>query len=172
MKKIKLDKIEELIYNGIKKYHKEQSSLECVKEENYNVSDYNEDVSNKFNNLVTNLLNYDTIKFEVYSDRIGINVGDVKGIKKISNTSTSSSSYVEENFLEIEIKKDFFSIRRNYSYTSRFKDDNLFKQFHPLFVKKINQLNNDNFDNFYNEFMKESGLLRDSNLDELLKQNG
>jgi hypothetical protein len=42
----------------------------------------------------------------------------------------------------------------------------------PKISEKLREINSDNFDQVWSKIMKESGIIRDSNLDEILKDNG
>ena len=39
----------------------------------------------------------------------------------------------------------------------------------PLATNKLKEINSENFNDIWNDVMKESGLMRDNNIDELLK---
>ena len=49
-------------------------------------------------------------------------------------------------------------------------DTKIFDELLPLLTEKLAQINSDNFKEIWTDIMKESGLIRDNNIDELLKQ--
>ena len=66
------------------------------------------------------------------------------------------------------MKKLGFSVNYGYKVRSNYKDEKLFDELQPILVQKLKEINADNFNEIWSELMKESGVLRDSNLDDIL----
>jgi uncharacterized protein (UPF0210 family) len=164
MKRKKIEKLSDII-------------SEKLKDELYNgttkaAEDYitkaDSETFNKFEKIINNLLNYD-INVNIDSGYLGIYTDDIKSIKnKIKNTKFGKVN--DDDRLEISINKNRFTINIGYNQRSSFLYEGVYDHFYEKFVKYLDNKNNKNFSETYNVLMKESGLLRDENLENLLKE--
>jgi hypothetical protein len=132
-------------------------------------------VSNKFQKLILNLINYPNgISIELNKSKkfIKIYIESISIIKNIdlhplqtSNNSLINSS--EEN-LQINVDSFGFSINYGYSIQSKYKDKNMYNYLLPIVRKTQSEKNENNFNYILTEIFKKSGIIRDSNLDEIL----
>ena len=75
----------------------------------------------------------------------------------------------EDNYVEMSLVKNLgFSINYGYKVRSNYKDEKLFDELKPVLVQRLKEINADNFNEIWTDLMKESGVLRDSNLDDIL----
>lgn len=132
-------------------------------------SEYNEAVSNKFKKMIKSIMKFDNISINMRNDSINIYTNDIKTIKKAStlNSNTVNST---NDYLEINIVKDGgFTINyKNYSLS--FKDTHIYYEIFDESKEKFNTISCQIFHNMYNDFVKESGLLRDNNLEEIFNE--
>lgn len=131
--------------------------------------EYNEAVSNKFKKMIKSIMKFDNISINMRNDSINIYTNDIKTIKKAStlNSNTVNST---NDYLEINIVKDGgFTINyKNYSLS--FKDTHIYYEIFDESKEKFNTISCQIFHNMYNDFIKESGLLRDNNLEEIFNE--
>ena len=170
MKKKKLNKIAKLIFKEIKNFEQQPKKLR-IKEELQRGIDwatYDQSVSDKFTKMILLLTNYPNINLNIDDERIHLSTGDITLIKKSS--SKINQTYSEETHLELSIIKNIgFTINLGYKLRSNYKDEQLFTKLKPILTEKLQQINKDNFHDIWNELMKESGIIRDNNLDEILQ---
>jgi hypothetical protein len=169
MKRKKIEKLADIISEKVK------DELYLIKKEQA-VEDYttkaDSETFNKFEKIINNLLNYD-INVNIDGGYLGIYTDDIKSIKNIKNKTTQntkSGKVNDDDRLEISINKNRFSINIGYNQRSSFLYDGVYEHFYEKFVKYLDNKNNENFSETYNVLMKESGLLRDENLENLLKE--
>ena len=118
--------------------------------------------------MVLNLSNYkNNINININTDRISISTNDIT-LVKVSTKKSQNTLYNEEDFVEMSLTKNFgFSVNYGYRLRSNYKDEKLFDELKPILVQKLKEINADNFNEVWTKLMKESGILRDSNLDEI-----
>lgn len=167
MKNKKLKKIAKFIHEEVRSY--ERPSKMKIQEEisSGDWSEYDPEVSEKFKKMVLNLANYkNNININIDNHRISISTGDIKSVKTPTKRN-SNTLYSDDNYVEMSLIKDLgFSI--NYSYKkSNYKDEKLFDELQPILIQKLKEINADNFNEIWTELMKDSGILRDNNLDEI-----
>ena len=168
MKSKKIKKMAKLIHEEFRKYDKE---LRPIKEDislRGDWSEYDSEVSEKFKKMILNLANYkNNINIGIDDDRISISTSDITKVKvpvkKNLNTLYSDDDYVEMSL----IKNLGFTINYGYKLRSNYKDENLFDEIKPILVQKLREINADNFNEIWTSLMRESGILRDNNLDEI-----
>jgi len=168
MKFKKKKKMAKLIHEEFRKYDKE---LRPIKEDislRGDWSEYDSEVSEKFKKMILNLANYkNNINIGIDDDRISISTSDITKVKvpvkKNLNTLYSDDDYVEMSL----IKNLGFTINYGYKLRSNYKDENLFDEIKPILVQKLREINADNFNEIWTSLMRESGILRDNNLDEI-----
>ena len=160
MKKKKIEKIAKLICHELNHYRDRPTKLV----ENIEWSEYNEEVSNRFKKMFLNILeNRDNIRLELNNELISISTEDIKSIKKKQNMNV----YSEDNYLRMDITRDGFQINKGYKQKINFSDKNMYKELIGI-VKELQFLHNSNtFNEIWTEIMKDSGVVRDHNLDEL-----
>lgn len=163
MKKKDLKKIAKIITEEIRNYN----SPMAEKVEEYTWCEYDSEVSNKFKKMILSLSNYkNNLRFDVNDSRISISTEDITLIK--SGRSKSNQLYNEENYLRIEVVKDGFSVNHGYNKRSFYKDDSMYNDLIDDIKDITKKINSDNFTEIWTDVMKESGVIRDSNLDDLL----
>ena len=161
MKKKELKKIAGYITDNImkattpKKGYEEELVLDC-----------SEETFMKFEKLVNHLLNYD-VRIEVSKEYLSLFSSSYKEVKK----SKSQRPHSEDENIEISISKDYLSMNIGYQKRSKFKKEGVYNHFYEKFIKTLETKNNNNFIDAYNLVMKESGLLRDENLENLFKED-
>ena len=166
MKNKKLKKLAKYIHQEIRNY--ERPSKMKMEEDRGHWSEYDPEVSEKFKKMVLNLANYkNNININIDDNRVSISTGDIKSVK-IPIKKNSNTLYSDENYVEMSLTKNVgFSINYGYSLRSNYKDGNLFDEIQPILKQKLKEINADNFNEIWTDLMKESGILRDSNLDEI-----
>jgi hypothetical protein len=135
------------------------------KQEEY-YADYDESVSTKFKKLLSNILKYpDNLNVSYTNLVISISTSSVKSLKKAIVRPTLHS---DEDQLRIEINKSGFIVCHGYSKESRYTDPNIYNESIDMVMNKVREINADNFNSIWEVISKESGILRDSNLDDIL----
>lgn len=134
-------------------------------------ADYDQEVSGKLRTMVLNLLNYkNNLNININDYSLSISTDNLSGVKK-TRTSGGLTKLSDEDYFSVEIIKDSgFSINRGYNLRSNYKDEKIFDEILPVATAKLKEINNQNFTDIWNDVMKESGLMRDNNIDELLKE--
>ena len=135
------------------------------------VADFNQDVSDRFYKFVTSLLNYPSnIGLSLTNNRIEIYCEDIKDIKK-HNPVPSSGARLKAGGtdLRIYVSKETFTISYGYSSSSTsYRDIDMYSRLYDDVKNALDRKNIDTFTHIWEYISKESGLLRDSNLDEIL----
>ena len=156
----KIDKISRDVLS-INSYEKKAAKVEKW-------ADYDSNVSQKFKKLITNLMEYpENLDIDIYENRIRICVDDIKRIKNSSYSVGSSLKSSSNDELVIEISKEGFEVYLEYRKSSRYKDENIFDELYEIIIGRLQEINKVNFDEIWQIISKESGILRDSNLEEL-----
>jgi hypothetical protein len=176
MKRRKLKKIAKFLIKEIDKYNSEpeeelQEVYEVDEPTNYNwtnFNDYDPSVSEKTKKLVVSLYQYrDRLSVTLTESEIYISCSDLTNIKKPKNTN-NKMLVSHGNYIEIYIYKDRgFTITYNdFGYT-KYMDVKMYDELLSD-IKKINdELNRNNFNDIYQSIMKDSGVIREANLDEV-----
>lgn len=121
-------------------------------------------VKEKSRNMIFRLLGLrDQLSISI--NELSVTISSEYGLKKINN----QQNYLNSDYFSLEIIKDTGYIMNYKEKRLAYRDpkiyDDLIKEIKISFL----QLNNDNFNELYNEVMVESGLARASNLDDLFK---
>jgi hypothetical protein len=163
MKKKKVKKIAKKLYKQITNY---KGDLRPIKE-SINYCDYDSEVSEKFKKLILCIIEYkDNININVSTDSFSISIPDISLIKK---PTQKGRLYNDDNYLEIVVNKsEGFSINQGYSKRSNYKDIKIFNELHSIVNKRLKEINGENFGEILENILKESGIMRDNNLEELL----
>ena len=172
MKKKTIKKLAKLIHQEVSNYERELRPTAMKYSDEFSSKgdwcDYDSEVSDKFRKMILNLSNYkNNISINIDDYRISVSTGDIKSVKNYSKKNNSSNSYSDEDYVEMSLVKDLgFSI--SYSFRkSYYKDKNLFNELQPILIQKLREINADNFNQIWTDLMKDSGILRDNNLDEI-----
>jgi hypothetical protein len=169
MKSKKLKKLAKLIHEEVRNCDRESRPIKMSEEiSGGDWSEYDPEVSEKFKKMVLNLSTYkNNINISVDNNRVSINVGDITTVKK--SIKRSNVLYSEDNYVEMCLHKGLgFTINYGYKVRSNYKDEKLFDELQPILTQKLKEINAENFNEIWSELMKESGVLRDSNLDDIL----
>lgn len=168
MKSKKIKKIAKLIHEEFRNHERESRPM---KEEvsGGDWSGYDPEISEKFKKMILNLATYkNNININVDDSRISVSVGDITKVKTPVKRS-SNVLYSEENYVEMSLHKGLgFSINYGYKLRTNYKDEKLFDELKPILIQKLKEINADNFNEIWTELMRESGVLRDNNLDNIL----
>ena len=170
MKSKKIKKMAKLIHEEFRNYEKESRPMKISEEiSGGDWSEYDPEVSDKFKKMILNLATYkNNINISVDNSRISVSVGDITTVKR-SIKRSSNTLYSEDNYVEMSLHKDLgFSVNYGYKLKSNYKDKKLFDELQPILTQKLKQINSDNFNEIWTELMRESGVLRDNNLDDIL----
>ena len=163
MKKKKLKKISKFIVGEIRNREKIATPIR----ESINYCDYDESVSDKMKSLIINLIKYkENVNINVYETQFNISTGDIKSIK----LPRSKNSYNEDDFLEISVNKEGFTISKGYNARSNYKDESIFNELHEVVSKRLMEINKENFTEIWEDILKESGIMRDNNLNQLFNE--
>jgi len=167
MKSKKLKKLAKLFHEEFRNYDRPMKVSEEVSGGDW--SEYDPEVSEKFKKMVLNLATYkNNININVDSNRVSISVGDITKVKTPIKRS-SNVLYSEENYVEMSLHKGLgFSINYGYRLRTNYKDEKLFDELQPILIQRLKEINADNFNEIWTELMRESGVLRDNNLDDIL----
>jgi len=170
MKSKKLKKLAKLFHEEVRNYEKKSRPMKMVEEiSGGDWSEYDPEVSEKFKKMVLNLATYkNNININVDGNRVSISVGDITSVKTPIKRN-SNAIYNEDNYVEMSLHKSLgFSINYGYRLRSNYKDEKLFDEIQPILVQRLKEINADNFNEIWTELMRESGVLRDNNLDDIL----
>jgi len=170
MKSKKIKKMAKLIHEEFRNYERESRPMKMVEEiSGGDWSEYDSEISEKFKKMILNLATYkNNININVDDSRISVSVGDITKVKTPIKRS-SNVLYSEENYVEMSLHKGLgFSINYGYKLRTNYKDEKLFDELKPILIQKLKEINADNFNEIWTELMRESGVLRDNNLDDIL----
>jgi hypothetical protein len=131
--------------------------------------EYDPEVSDKFKKMFLQIIDYkDNIRINISDSNISVSIQDIKNLKSKHKSKLIS----EEDYLEISIIKDIgYSISKGYRKNSQFKDKDIFNQLESLVKDRLSILNRENFNDIWENIMLESGLVRDNNLLDILKED-
>ena len=167
MKDKKLKKIVREVLNEVREYDRP------VKAQMYTAdwAEYDEEVSEKLKTMLLNILNYiNNINININDNSFSISTDNLSGVKKLRSNSSGLTKVSDEDYFSVEIIKETgFTINRGYNVRTQYLDSKIFDEILPLATNKLKEINSENFNDIWNDIMKESGLMRDNNIDELLK---
>lgn len=182
MKKKDLKKVSKMLFDRMEDHkadlRKKRAASEPVpmmEEEYTNWCEYDVNVTDKFKKLFYNILKYpDNLSIEYgeaprYNPNITVSVGSIKSLKKTTSNSGNYPSK-EDDQLRIEISKTGFVLNYGYRKISRYEDENIYNELIDDVKNLVKEINADNFNDIWETISKESGLLRDSNLDDIFDQ--
>jgi hypothetical protein len=166
MKSKDIKKIAKELYRQIRL--EKEEPVKASKYDDGDWCEYDPDVSEKFKKMFIQIIDYKenlTIKLSDYN--ISVYIQDVKNLKSKHRSKLAS----DEDYLEISITKDRgYSIVKGYNKRSQFKDKDIFNQLEGIVKNRLSLLNRENFNDIWENIMLESGLVRDNNLLDILKE--
>lgn len=162
MKKKKISKLAKLLHNESRKILQPECKMsEPAVQSCINMCDYDEQTSNNFYEFVLSISTLNEfINFDINDLYISIN-GDISRV----NNKTSN----KEDYLNIKIDKQGFSIQRSYNVYLSFKDEYIFDKIKPMLIKRYKESSKDNLFTIIDDVIVKTNLSRGKNLDELLK---
>jgi hypothetical protein len=130
--------------------------------------EYDSEVSDKFKKMFLQIIDYkDNLRINISDSNISVYIQDVKNLKSKSKLKSNS----DDDYLEILITKDRgYSLVKGYNKRSQFKDKDIFNQLEGIVKDRLSILNRENFNDIWENIMLESGLIRDNNLLDILKE--
>jgi hypothetical protein len=164
MKKSKLNKLSKLI---VRKFRKNELKSKPIRED-IKFVEYDKDVSKKMKSLIVNIIKYkDNININLSESDFCISTPNIKRLKSSSNIKNYHS---DEDYVEISVYKEGFSISKGYNKRSNYKDNMMFDELKPLIKSRISEINKENFIDIWDIILKESGVIRDNNLNNLFDE--
>ena len=165
LKKKKLSKIiKNAVCEGVKEYNRHMKST-GLKEKRHNdelFSESTEDSKTKIRNLITRLFQHrDELDYNFSESTI--NIYSPYEDKKMTKGSINSNTQ-----FSIEIIKEVGFIINFNERRILMRDITLYDEMKPKIKEISNEINQNNFTELYFTMMKENGLNRESNLDDLL----
>lgn len=166
MKKSKVKKIATMLYEQVRNYEKNQVTTR----ENINYNDYDVEVSQKVKNLILNIIKYkDNIHISVGDDYFTVSTNDATKIKNNQGIKVNPYKISEDYYFEISVQQDEgFTLNYGYSKRSNFLDKSMFSELSPVIKQRLKEINAENFSEIWETLMKDSGIMRDNNLETLL----
>jgi len=166
MKKSKVKKIATMIYEQVRNYEKNQVTTR----ENINYNDYDVVVSQKVKNLILNIIKYkDNIHITIGDDYFTVSTNDATKIKNNQGIKVNPYKISEDYYFEISVQQDEgFTLNYGYSKRSNFLDKSMFSELSPVIKQRLKEINAENFSEIWETLMKDSGIMRDNNLETLL----
>jgi len=173
MKKKTLKKIiENSISNSLNYRNDKYDKYEVIGEKNsYNdfiFTNSNDETKKRSRNLIYRIISLrDKLNFNISDNSININ-SELSRLKNTNHKPSQTSIYSDEYF-SLEIIKNVGYLLSFNEQRLGFKDESLYDDTIDQIRTTFDQLNQENFLEIYSKIMKDSGLARNSNLDELLE---
>ena len=167
MKKSKLKKIAKLLHQEVRSY--EKIGIGRPTREKIDYSDYDGEVSEKVKNLILNVIKFkDNIHISSNDEYFSISSNDATQIKK---PRLKNHLHSDERYLEINVQKgEGFTVTYGYSRRTNYTDVNLFDELNPIVKSRLKEINAENFTEIWETLMKDSGVMRDNNLEQLFDE--
>lgn len=161
MKKNKINKLAKILAHELNHYRDTPMKVQ----EQIDWSEYDPEVSEKFKKMFLNLIsNRENIRMEVSNEVISVSTEDLTSLKKTHKRNTLNS---DENYLRLDVTKQGFQINRGYRQRTNFTDENIYNDVIDAVKESQKKYNSEVFNQVWTEIMKDSGIVRDHNLDEL-----
>lgn len=169
MKGKKLEKLIRKLIISIERERNDMTKSEIVENQvlknDHMFTECDDAQKNKIRNLIIRLLHHrDEIDYNISENYITLSQYE----KKLSKKSTHSTSTIRNSYFHLEIIKDSGFVLNCNDRKILMKDVTLFDEIKPKIKEIFDKINQDNFNELYNVIMKDSGLNRESNLDEIL----
>ena len=163
MKKGKLKKLAKLLHQQVRDYDR----ISRPTREKINYNDFDPEVSERVKNLILTIIKYkDNIHISSSDEYFSVSSSDATQIKK---PRIKGHSHSDDNYLEIGVQKgEGFTINYGYSRRSNYYDINLFDDLNLIIKERLKEINAQNFSEICEGLMKDSGIMRDNNLEDLL----
>ena len=175
MKKKTLKKIiENSISNSLNYRNDKYDKYEVMAEKNsYNdfiFTSSSDETKKRSRNLIYRIISLrDKLNFNISDNSININ-SELSRLKNTNHKSTSSpTSIYSDEYFSLEIIKNVGYLLSFNEQRLGFKDESLYDDTIDQIRTTFDKLNQENFLEIYSKIMKDSGLARNSNLDELLE---
>lgn len=136
--------------------------------------EYDSDVSDKFKKMVYNLIKYpDNLSLSFDTSNININIEDIKQLKSVSTNYNNNKISNGDCRLHITIYKNStntggFTMTQGYNKHTKYLDPKIYDDIISDIKDRVKSINSENFNGIWDNVARESGILRDSNLDDLL----
>ena len=173
-KQKKLQKIAKFLYDEFRQIEKSRYENEAIVKEaefiSLNIMDFDEKVSEKFKNFVINLIKLkDKIRISVSENQISIS-GNLDPNYSNYNSMVGGPGIKSsgEDYLEIRITNQDFTMSRNYSQPITYKDPNIYIELVSKIKEKSQEVNKDIIIDIIDDIMVRNNLSRESNLNEIL----
>lgn len=164
MKKKKFKKIAKLIHDEVMS----QQRLKKPSYEKVDYIDYDSDVSDKTKKLILGLTSYNEgVHIDFSENEFIISTQDITNIKK---KRSKNALYNDDNFLEICVTKEGFTINHAFQKRTHYGDKKMYKELIDIVKERVKEINRENFTDIWTKVMQESGIMRDSNLEDLLNE--
>ena len=164
MKKKKFKKIAKLVYDEMMLH---QSAPKLIREK-VDYVPFDSEVSTKTKKLILGLVSYNEgVNINFSDDEFIISTQDITNIKKKYSRNTL---YSEENYLEICVSKEGFTINYAFKKRTNYEDKDMYNELIDIVKEKLKDINRENFTDIWSKVMQESGIMRDSNLEGLLEE--
>jgi hypothetical protein len=165
MKKKKIKKIAKLIFTEVNSLQKMDAPIR----ERVDYVPYDSEVSEKTKNLILKLIDYnENVNINFSSESFSISTPDITSIKKRASKNTL---YNDDNYLDIHVIKDEgFSINLAYQKRTNYEDKDIFIELIDMVTKRVMETNRENFTAIWDKVMKDSGIIRDNNLEQLFDE--
>lgn len=163
MKKKKIKKIAKIIFTEVNSLQKEPVR------ERIDYVPYDSEVSEKTKNLILKLIDYnENVNINFSEETFTISTPDITNIKK---KYTKNKIYNDDNYLEVHVVKDEgFSINLAYQKRTNYSDKEIFNEMIDIISKRVVEINRESFTSIWDKVMKDSGIIRDNNLDSLFDE--
>jgi len=164
MKKKKFKKIAKLVYDEMMLH---QSAPKLMREK-VDYVPFDSEVSGKTKKLILGLVSYNEgVNINFSDDEFIISTQDITNIKK---KYSRNAIYSEENYLEICVSKEGFTINYAFKKRTNYEDKDMYNELIDIVKEKLKDINRENFTDIWSKVMQESGIMRDNNLEELLEE--
>lgn len=164
MKKKNFKKIAKLVYDEMMLH---QNSPKLMREK-VDYVPFDSEVSSKTKKLILGLVSYNEgVNINFSDDEFIISTQDITNIKKKYSRNTI---YSEENYLEIFVSKEGFTINYAFKKRTNYEDKDMYNELVDIVKEKLKDINRENFTDIWSKVMQESGIMRDNNLEELLNE--
>jgi hypothetical protein len=169
MKKKKIKKIAKKIHKLVRDYNS-QPVPEPINEYVDGYLPYDKEISDRFRKMIQNIIKWpDRLNVSVGENFAQIQIDDISQLKRGVKNISGSNKINEDNLLRIELKRGVgFCINYGYRNYSNHQDVTIFDELEEVLIEFTRQKNRDNFQIVWENIMRESGTLRDNNLNEIL----
>ncbi len=168
---MKKKKIKKIIDQSLINHHKNTSEKSMILSKGYEKMgcSYDESVSCRLKKLIQDIIKYrENINISYDDSHINIRIDDIKSLKK-TNINSPYPSKTEDNMLSIDIERNIgFCMNIGYRKNTRYIDEKIYDEIIDVVKKRIREINAENFNDMWEIIVKDSGILRDNNLENLL----